>query len=129
MRILLATAAFFGLAGIAASATAPQYTFEFTVRVDDAAPVALNLSAPPGTTHSLQATDHLKLEIEAPSSTSDTAVTVVKLIDDSSGKPVVLHTARRIGPVGLVRTSGYAVCGGKTTFQSPLQPNPLECAK
>ena len=129
MRTLLAAIAFFALAGTASSATAPQYSFEFTVRVDDASPVALNVSVPPGTSHLLQATEHLKVEIEVPASTTDTSVTIVKLIDDSSGKPVVLHTSRRPGPIGMVRTFSYAVCGGKPTFQSPLQSSQLECVK
>jgi hypothetical protein len=129
MRTLLAATAIFALVGVASSATAPQYTFAFTVRVDDTLPVALNVSVPPGTSHLLQATEHLKVAIEAPASTADTSITIVKLIDDSSGKPVVLHTSRRPGPIGLVRTFGYAVCGGKTTFQSPLQATQLECGK
>ncbi len=129
MRTLLAVTAFFGLVGVASSAAAPQYTFAFTVRVDDAPPVALNVSVPPGTRHMLQATDHLKVEIEVPASITDSSKTIVKLIDDTSGKPVVLHTSRRQGPTGLVRTFSYAVCGGKTTFQSPLQATQLECEK
>jgi len=129
MRTLLAATAFFGLVGVASSAAAPQYTFAFTVRVDDASPVALNLSVPPGTSHMLQATEHLRVEIEAPTSVSDTSTTIVKLIDDSSGKPVVLHTSRRPGPIGLVRTFSYAVCGGRVTFQSPLPADQLKCEK
>jgi hypothetical protein len=129
MRTLLAATAFFGLVGVASSAAAPQYKFAFTVRIDDSSPVALNLSVPPGTSHLLQATEHLKVEIEAPTSISDTSTTIVKLIDDSSGKPVVLHTARRPGPIGVVRTFSYAVCGGKVTFESPLQTDPLKCEK
>ena len=129
MRTLLAATAFFGLVGVASSAAAPQYTFAFTVWVDDASPVALNLSVPPGTSHLLQATEHLRVEIQAPTSVGDTSTTVVKLIDDSSGKPVVLHTSRRPGAIGLVRTFSYAVCGGRATFQSPLQADPLKCEK
>ena len=129
MRTLLAATACFGLVGVASSAAAPQYTFAFTVRVDDASPVALNLSVPPGTSHMLQATEHLRVEIEAPTSVSDTSTTIVKLIDDSSGKPVVLHTSRRPGPIGLVRTFSYAVCGGRVTFQSPLPADQLKCEK
>jgi hypothetical protein len=129
MRTISAAAVFFGLAGIAASAAAPQYTFEFTVRVDDATPLALNVSVPPGTSHLLQATEHLKVEIEVPASTTDTSTTIVRLIDDSSGKPVVLHTSRRPGPIGMVRTFSYAVCGGSVTFESPLQARQLECSR
>jgi len=129
MRTLFAATAFFGLIGVASSAAAPQYTFAFTVRVDDASPVALNLSVPPGTSHMLQATEHLKVEIDVPISVSDTSVTIVKLIDDSSGKPVVLHTSRRPGPMSLIRTFSYAVCGGRATFQSPLQDDQLKCEK
>lgn len=129
MRTLLSAIAFFGLVGVAASAAAPQYNFTFTVRVDDASPVALNVSVPPGTSHIVQATEHLRVEIEVPTSITDTSTTVVKLIDDSSGKPVVLHTSRRSGPIGSVRTFSYAVCGGRVTFQSPLQANQLECEK
>ena len=129
MRTLLAATAFFGLVGIASSAAAPQYSFAFTVRVDSESPVALNVSVPPGTSHVLQATEHLRVAIEAPASITDTSMTIVKLIDDSSGKPVVLHTSRRSGPFSLVRTFGYAVCAGKATFQSPLQKEQLECDK
>jgi hypothetical protein len=125
MRTLAAV--LLGLIGVVASAAAPQYTFAFTVRIDDAAPVALNVSVPPGTSHMLQATEHLKVAIEAPASVTDNSVTIVQLIDDSSGKPVVLHTSRRPGAIGLVRTFSYAVCAGKATFQSPRQEAQLQC--
>ena len=128
MRTLLA-AAFFGLVSTASSATAPEYVFAFTVRVDDASPVALNVSMPPGTSRLLHPTKHLNVEIETPASTTDTSATIVKLIDDSSGKPVVLHTARRAGSIGVVRSFSYAVCGGKPIFESPMQAHPLECEK
>lgn len=129
MRTLIVATAFLGLNAIAFAATVPQYTFVFTVRVDDASPVALNVAVPPGTSHLLQAAEHLKVEIDVPASTADTSVTIVKLIDDSSGKPIVLHTSRRPGPIGMVRTFSYAVCGGQAIFQSPLQANPLECGE
>ncbi len=129
MRTLLVTLGFFGLVGVASSGTTPQYTFAFMVQVDDASPVALNVSVPPGTSHLLQATEHLRVEIEAPASVSDTSRTIVKLIDDSSGKAVVLHTSLRPGPIGMVRTFGYAVCGGRTMFQSPLQADQLKSEK
>jgi len=127
MRNLVVTAALVGIVSVATSATAPQYAFAFTVRIDNASPVALAVSVPPGTSQMLQATEHLKVEIEAPVSTSDASMTIVKLIDDSSGKPVVLHTARRTGAISSVRTFGYAVCDGRTKFESPLQSQELEC--
>jgi hypothetical protein len=129
MRTLLTAIALLGGAGIASSAPALQYTFSFTVQIDNASPVALHASVAPGASQTIQATQHLRVEIEAPASVDDTSTTVVKLIDDSSGKPVVLHTSRREGPIGLVRSFGYAVCGGETTFQSPLQGEELGCKK
>jgi hypothetical protein len=128
MRTLLA-AAFFGLVSIASSAAAPQYVFAFTVRVDDAPPVALNVSMPPGTSRLLHPASHLKVEIETPAAATDTSATIVKLIDESSGKPVVLHTARRPGPIGVLRSFSYAVCEGKAIFESPAQARPLECER
>lgn len=126
MRTLLAVITLVGITS-AVCAAAPQYTFAFTVRVDDASPVALNVSVPPGTKHSLQATEHLKLEIEVPATVGDDSTTVVRLVDDSSGKPVVLHTSRRHGSITEERSSGYAVCGGRAKFESPLQSTQLGC--
>jgi len=127
MRAILITIAIVGLAGVASSAAAPQYTFSFSVQVDKASPVSLKASVPPGTSHMLQATEHLRVEIVAPTSIDETSTTIVKLIDDSSGEPVVLHTARRVGPIAVVRSFGYAVCEGMATFQSPLRAKHIGC--
>ena len=129
MRILLSVIAISGLLGSAASASLPQYAFAFTVRVDGASPVALAATVSPGTSRMLQATAHLRVEIEAPATTTDASATIVKLIDDSSGTPVVLHTARRAGSPATVRTFSYAVCGGQVTFESPLRDIELTCPR
>jgi hypothetical protein len=129
MRTILTAIVVLGIAGVATSAAEPQYNFSFTVQVDEAPPVALRVSVPPGTSHTLQATEHLRVEIDVPTSIGETSTTVVKLIDDSSGTPVVLHTARRVGPIAVVRSFGYTVCGGMATFQSPLEAKHIGCEK
>ena len=125
MRSVLAS-----LVALAASSTvaaAPQYKFGFTVRVDHDPAIQVSAEVPPGTSHVLQATHHLRFEVIAPNATNDAATTVVRLIDDSSGKPVVLHTSYRTGSVALERDFAYAICSGKVTFQSPSLGKPIQC--
>jgi hypothetical protein len=127
MRTIFTGIVFLYLAGIALSADSPQYTFSFTVQVDDEPPVSLNASILPGTSQTLQATEHLRVEIEAPTAIGDSSMTVVRLVDDSTGNPIALHTAHTVGPIAMVRSFGYAVCDGVTKYQSPLQSSKFGC--
>lgn len=129
MRVLLTFLALSGVVGAAWSAPASQYTFSFTVQVDGTPPVALDVSLPPGTNRAIQATPQISVEIETPASVDDTSTTIVKLIDSSSGEPIVLHTARRIGGITEVRSFGYTVCHGLVTFHSPPSAAIGECKK
>ena len=108
-------------------AAAPQYKFAFTIIEDSGAPVVVTVAIPPGTRSSLQATSHLTFEVVAPVSVDESAVTLVRLVDDSSGKPVVLHTSHRIGGSTVERAFTYTVCSGRVTFQSPSPRQPMEC--
>jgi protocatechuate 3,4-dioxygenase beta subunit len=126
MRSFIAIA-LLGLSSSASAADPAQYKFTFTLKVGDASPVMLSAAVPPATSHRLQATEHLKFEIDAPTGKEEWPATVVRLVDDSSGKPVVLVTRREGAPATTERVSTYTVCTGRVIVQSPSPPQPASC--
>lgn len=121
-----ASIAAIAVAGNAAPSSA-QYKFNLSVQLEDAPLVAIKASLPPGTTHTLQATPHLRFEVEVPKTTDVQSTTVVRLIDDSSGQARVLHTAQTSGPDSQERGLAYAVCDGRVTFYSGPGAGPPTC--
>jgi hypothetical protein len=109
--------------------TALQYKFSFAVQSEQGQVLAIDASVPLGTSHTMHATKHLWFEIEAPSSSDDRSWTVVRLVDDSSGKPVILHSAKTGGPVTQLRSFGYRICSGTTTFSTGSGGKPPECVR
>jgi protocatechuate 3,4-dioxygenase beta subunit len=110
------------------AAQPPQYKFAFTVKVEEAEPVMVSAAVPPGTSHRLQATQHLRFEIEAPATVDSRSVTVVKLIDDSSGQPVTRIHTQRGGPVTLDRAATYTICGNRVIAQGPSPTQAASCS-
>ena len=106
-----------------------QYKFFLAVQVEDAPLVAINAALPPGTSHTLQATPHLRFEVDVPATTDYQSKTQVRLVDDSSGKLVVLHSAQTSGPTSFERGLGYAICHGQVTFYSGAAAGPPACKK
>ena len=106
-----------------------QYRFQFAVQLEDEPLVAISAALPLGTTHTLQATPHLRFEVEVPATTDYQSKTVVRLVDDSSGKQVVLHTAQTSGPNTFERGLAYAVCHGQVSFYSGAVAGPPTCKK
>jgi len=106
-----------------------QYKFSLSVQIEDAPIVAISAALPLGTTHTLQATPHLRFEVEVPKTTGDQSTTVVRLVDDSTGEPRVLHSAQTSGPNSSERDLAYAVCHGQVTFYSGVASGPPTCRK
>lgn len=127
MRRFILFALFAGLSAPLLAQT-PQFKFTITVQEGDTTPVAINVAVPPGTSHKMQATKNLRLEIEAPATTDRSALSVVRLIDESSSQPVELFTARRAAPVTVEHTLHYTVCSGRVIFQGSSPPRPASCA-
>jgi hypothetical protein len=130
MKLVLAT--IFGT--IAASAlagipTVPQYKFSFVVQSEHDPLVRIDAAVPPGTNQVFQATQHLRIEVQVPASTGDQSRTVVRLIDDSSGKPVALHSAETGGSISVPREYAYLVCSRQATFYSGLPSEAPHCGK
>ena len=107
----------------------PQYKFNLSVLIEDAPLVAISAALPPGTTHTLQATPHLRFEVTVPTTTDDRSTTEVRLVDDSSGKARVLHSAQTSGSSSFERGLAYAVCGGQVVFYSGPASGPPTCNK
>jgi protocatechuate 3,4-dioxygenase beta subunit len=126
---LLSCALLLAVSGVVCGQS-PQYRFSITVLAGDAAtPVHLNVAVPPLTSHKLQATEHLSVELQTPAAEQGNVVTLTKLIDDSSGSPVVIAVSQRGGPVALERELAYRVCpAGRVIFESPSLSNQASCA-
>ena len=106
-----------------------QYKFNLSVQIEDAPLVSISAALPLGTTHTLQATPHLRFEVEVPATTDNQSTTVVRLVDDSSGKLRVLHSAQTNGPNSIERGLAYALCHGQVTFYSGVASGPPTCKK
>ena len=106
-----------------------QYKFNLSVQLEDAPLVSISAALPLGTTHTLQATPHLRFEVEVPATNDYQSTTVVRLVDDSSGKLRVLHSAQTNGPNSFERGLAYAVCHGQVTFYSGVASGPPTCKK
>ena len=131
-RITALCASVIVTAAAAAGSGAPsptQYKFSLSVQIEDAPLVAISAALPLGTTHTLQATPHLRFEVEVPHTIDDQSKTVVRLVDDSSGKSRVLHSAQTSGPNSFERGLAYAVCHGQVTFYSGVASGPPTCKK
>lgn len=133
MKRITALCASVLVAAVAAAGNAApsvgQYKFNLSVQIEDAPLVAISAALPLGTTHTLQATPHLRFEIEVPATNDDQSTTVVRLVDDSSGKPRVLHSAQTNGPNNIERGLAYALCHGQVTFYSGVGSGPPTCKK
>ena len=116
------------LAASACAAESPQYQFTLTVKIADSAPVVLNASYAGETTHELAVTKGLKLEIQTPTPRDEYHATLVKLIDESSGKATVLAAARRAGASSEPRSATFVVCTGRIILQDPSPKEPARCA-
>jgi hypothetical protein len=132
MKRVVTLCALFALVAVAAASTGKlptQYKFNLAVQIEDEPLVAISAALPPGTAHTLHATPHLRFEVEVPATTDIQSVTVVRLIDDSSGKDRVLHSAQTSGPNSFERGLAYAVCHGQVTFYSGAAAAPPSCTK
>jgi hypothetical protein len=133
MKSAIATLALIvGATGASADAIPPtpkQYKFSLEVQVEDAPLVAINAALPLGTSHTLQAGPHLRFEVEVPSTTDYQSKTLVRLVDDSSGKPIVLHSAQTSGPTSFERDLAYSICQGQVTFYSGVASGTPTCKK
>jgi hypothetical protein len=133
MKHITALCASVLVASLAAAGNGPpssvQYKFNLSVRLEDAPPVSISAALPLGTVHTLQATPHLRFEVEVPVTTDNQSTTVVRLVDDSSGKPRVLHSAQTNGPNSFERGLAYAVCPGQVSFYSGVASGPPVCKK
>jgi hypothetical protein len=114
-------------AALSASAAVRTYHFEFTVQVDKDEPIVVSATLPPGTRNTLQANGRISFEVETPLSVGESSVTVVRIIDSSSGIPVVRDTSRRQGSVETQRRFTYLVCGSNVTFISPTPAQTKTC--
>jgi hypothetical protein len=109
--------------------SAPRYSFSFAVQQEQGPVLAIDASVPLGTSHTMHATTHLWFEIEVPSTSDDQSWTVVRLVDDASGKPVILHSAKTGGPATQRRSFGYRICAGATSFSTRIDGKLPECLK
>jgi protocatechuate 3,4-dioxygenase beta subunit len=109
----------------------PQVRFALSAHEGDSTvPVLINAAVPLGTTHRLQATDHLTFEVSvAPSSVNGRVDTSVKLIDDASGKAVPVANTRWIAPATEERSFAYTVCPDqRLIFLRPIPASVAKCA-
>jgi protocatechuate 3,4-dioxygenase beta subunit len=121
--------ALLGVAGSVLAADSSQYNFLLTVKAGDAEPVSINAALPPGTKHSLQATEHLVFQVETqPLEANGRGLTKVLLIDDSSGKPVTRATDHRMAPFSFTRTLTYTVCGERVMRPAQGKTEPAKCS-
>jgi hypothetical protein len=131
MKRIAALCTLASLTAFAAAGSTPdlpaQYKFSLSVQIEDEPLVAISAALPLGTSHTLQATPHIRFEVEVPATTDYQSKTVVRLIDDSSGKAVVLHSAQTSGPNSFERGLAYAVCHGQVTFYSGAASGPPTC--
>jgi len=112
-------------AGSVPAADSSQYKFDFTVKVGDANPVTISGAVPPATSHRMQATDHITLELRAPTGREQWPAMGVKIIDDSSGAPVVRFTEGSRPPD---YTTTFTVCGDRVIRLDPSPPEPASCS-
>ena len=124
-KITTATAALC-VAGFALAMDTP-YRFTATVQVDHLPAQQFSLSLPEGRNLRVTLDNGLQIEFSAPAVNNGTGATVVRLVNPAALQPVVLHEAKRAGPVIDERTFAYSVCEGKVTFVSPIGPTSLAC--
>jgi hypothetical protein len=112
------------LAGIPA---VPQYKFSFVVQAERDPLVRIDAALPLGTRQVFQATQHLRIEVQVPASTDIQSRTIVRLVDDSTGHPVTLHSAETGGSIAVPREYLYLVCKQRAKFYSGLPPSVPSC--
>jgi len=114
------------------AADPPQIRFALSAHEGDATtPVLLNATVPPGTNHRLQATEHLTFEISAAGiAANGTVETRVKLIDDVSGKPVVVANTLWRSSAADERSFAYTICpDARVIFLRPIPSRVAKCAE
>jgi len=127
MRRLIAIA-LFAFAGSALAADSTQYQFNLIAKVGDGKPTTVSGAYPPASTHRLRAADHLLFEIETPTGKEEWPNTSVKLIDDSSGTPVVRADRRDNRPAARERNYTFTICGERVIALNPSPPTPPSCS-
>jgi hypothetical protein len=107
------TIALLAVAAAAGADEGAQYKFSLSVQVSDSAPVYLNVAVPPDTKHTLQATEHLRVQIEAGPLEGGEGTTVLTLLDDSTE----LTKEIRRAPLSFERSYIYTVCNNRVIPQ------------
>jgi len=110
------------------AAAPPQIKFSFSVRDGDAAPVLVTAAVPPGTKHYLQATDHLRLDVNVSAIDNGTVLTPVRLLDDSSGTAVELAAITWRTPPAEEHSWAFTVCAGRVIWLQPIPVQPASCS-
>lgn len=113
MKHVIALSALLAVPFAFASSAVEQCAFSFAVQVDRQPVAKMRIEVPLGTSHRLQATDHLWLEVQVPAQSTLTSVATVKLIDDSSGQPVVRDSIQSTGPFTSELNVRYGMCDGR----------------
>jgi protocatechuate 3,4-dioxygenase beta subunit len=115
--------------GLAAESP-PQVRFALSAHDGDAtAPALITLAVPLDTVHRVQATEHLTFEITVAHVVNDRVDTSVRLIDDASGKAVVVSNTRWFAPQTEERSFAYTVCpDARVIFLHPIPATVPKCA-
>jgi hypothetical protein len=93
---------------VGVAADPPEVRFALSAHEGDAtAPALIRLAVPPGTTHRLQATEHLTFEVTVAPLVNGKVDTRVKLFNDASGKAVQVANTQWIGPPTEERSFAY----------------------
>jgi len=111
------------------SDTPPTYKIEFSVQIDKGDAVHMSAEVPAGTSKTLQATPHLSLEIEVPSSITSKTPLTVKLFDDSVGQKLIRHEYQILAPPRDTLTYNYRVCKESTIFSKNSPAKLANCDK
>jgi hypothetical protein len=127
MKYALSLVSLIAVQALAAIPAVPQYKFSFVVQSEHDPLVRIDAALPLGTTQELRATEKLRIEVQVPASTNEQSHTVVRLIEDSSGHPVVLHRAETGGSIAAPREIAYLVCKQQVTYISPMPSEAPVC--
>ena len=113
-----------------AAASPPQVRLALSAHEgDESAPVLINVALPPGTTHRLQASEHLTFEVSIAPIVNGTIDTRVRLLEEASGKTLELSNNFWRGPPTQEYSFAYTLCpAGRVIFQRPIPPQAARCA-